>query len=93
MKTATLPAIRVAPDFLLELEGVLEEGETVSQFVDNAVRAMVAKRKTQAEFVLRGVAAIDETKRSGSSIPADVVLVKLEAKLAAAKQLKAQYGG
>jgi hypothetical protein len=39
------------------------------------------------------VAAIDEAKRSGSGIPADVVLVKLEAKLAAAKQLKAQYGG
>jgi hypothetical protein len=53
----------------------------------------VAKRKTQAGFVRRGMAAVDETKRSGSGIPADVVLDKLEAKLAAAKQLKAQYGG
>ena len=39
MKTATLPPIRVAPDFRHELEGVLEQGESLSQFVENAVRA------------------------------------------------------
>lgn len=89
MKTATLPPIRVAPDLRLELEGVLEQGETLSQFVENAVRTTVTKRKNQAEFVRRGMAAIDEAKRSGSGIPADVVLAKLEAKLAAAKKLKA----
>jgi hypothetical protein len=93
MKTATLPPIRVAPDLRLELEGVLEQGESLSQFVENAVRATVAKRKTQAEFVRRGMAAIEETKRNSSGISADVVLAKLEAKLAAAKQLKAQRGG
>jgi hypothetical protein len=93
MKTATLPPIRVAPDLRLELENVLEQGETLSQFVENAVRATVAKRKTQAEFVRRGMAAIDETKRSGNGIPADVVLAKLETKLAAAKQRKAQRAG
>ena len=93
MKTATLPPIRVAPDFRLELEGVLEQGETLSQFVENAVRATVAKRKTQAEFVRRGMTAIEATKASGSGIPADVVLAKLEAKLAAAKQLKSQRAG
>ena len=93
MKTATLPPIRVAPDFRLELEGVLEQGETLSQFVENAVRATVAKRKNQAEFVRRGMSAIEETKREGSGIPADVVLAKLEAKLAAAKQLKSQRAG
>ena len=92
MKTATLPPIRVAPDFRLELEGVLEQGESLSQFVENAVRATVAKRKTQAEFVRRGMAAIEATKASGSGIPADVVLAKLDAKLAAAKQRKAQRG-
>ena len=92
MKTATLPPIRVAPDLRLELEGVLEQGETLSQFVENAVRATVAKRKNQAEFVRRGMAAIEETERNSSGVPADVVLAKLEAKLAAAKQFKAQRG-
>ena len=92
MKTATLPPIRVAPDFRLELEGVLEQGESLSQFVENAVRTTVARRKTQAEFLRRGIAAIEATQREGSGIPADLVIAKLEAKLAAARQAKAHRG-
>ena len=92
MKTATLPPIRVAPDFRLELDGVLEQGESLSQFVENAVRTTVARRKTQAEFLRRGIAAIEATQREGSGIPADLVIAKLEAKLAAARQAKAQRG-
>lgn len=93
MKTATLPPIRVAPDFRLELESVLEQGESLSQFVENAVRTTVALRKNQAEFVRRGMAAIEATQRDGSGIPAEVVVGKLEAKLAAARQAKARRGG
>lgn len=89
MKTATLPPIRVAPDFKLDLEGVLEQGESLSQFVENAVRTTVIRRKTQAEFIKRGIAAIEATKKGGG-IPAEVVIAKLEAKLASAKQAKAQ---
>jgi hypothetical protein len=93
MKTATLPPIRVAPDFRLELEGVLEQGESLSQFVENAVRTTVAKRKNQVEFMRRGMAAIEATKLAGGGIPATVVIVKLEAKLAAARLAKTQHGG
>jgi len=93
MKTATLPPIRVAPDFRMELEGVLEQGESLSQFVESAVRTTVAKRKNQAEFIRRGIAAIEATKRDGSGIPAEAVIAKLDAKLAAARQAKAQRGG
>lgn len=90
MKTATLPPIRVAPDFKVDLEGVLEQGESLSQFVENAVRTTVIRRKTQAEFIKRGIAAIEATKRQGGGIPAEVVIAKLEAKLSAARQAKAQ---
>lgn len=93
MKTATLPPIRVAPDFRLELEGVLEQGESLSQFVENAVRTTVAKRKNQAEFIRRGMVAIEATKRDGSGVPADQVIAKLEAKLADARQVLAQRKG
>lgn len=86
MKTATLPPIRVAPEFRSELEGVLEQGESLSQFVENAVRATVEKRKNQAEFVRRGIAAIESTKQAGAGIPAEVVIARLEAKLSAAKK-------
>ena len=93
MKTATLPPIRVAPDFRLELEGVLEQGESLSQFVEKAVRTTVAKRKNQAEFIRRGIAAIEATQSNGNCVPAEVVIAKLEAKLAAARQVKALRGG
>lgn len=90
MKTATLPPVRVAPDFRLELEGVLEQGETLSQFVESAVRSVVEKRKHQAEFVRRGIAAIQDTQLAGVGVPADEVVARLEAKLSAARQDKAR---
>ncbi len=65
----------------------------MSQFVESAVRTTVAKRKTQAEFVRRGMAAIEATQRDVSGIPAEQVIAKLEAKLATAKKIKAQRGG
>ena len=58
MKSATLTPNRVEPDFGLELEAVLEKGESLSQFVENAVRTTFAKRNSQAEFIRRGIAAI-----------------------------------
>ena len=92
MKSATLPPIRVEPGFRIELEGVLEQGESLSEFVENAVRSTVQMRKDQAEFVRRGIATINETKRAGGGIPAEVVIAKLEAKLAVARRAKARHG-
>ena len=90
MKTATIPPIRVAPAFRGEIESVLEQGESLSQFVENAVRQIVLKRQNQAEFVRRGMAAIEETQRLVNGIAADDVLAQLDAKLAAARKTLAQ---
>jgi Arc/MetJ-type ribon-helix-helix transcriptional regulator len=92
IKTATIPPIRVEPSFRTEFEGVLEQGESLSEFVENAIRSTVQMRKTQTEFVRRGIAAIEETRRAGGGIPAVVVIAKLEAKLAASRRSKAQHG-
>lgn len=43
------------------------------------------QRESLSAFVRRGIAAIEKTKRSGGGIPADLVVAKLEAKLAAAR--------
>jgi hypothetical protein len=86
MKTATIPPIRVAPEFRTEVESVLEQGESLSEFVENAVRQSVLKRQHQAEFVRRGLASIEETKRARGGIAADTVVAQLEAKLVAARQ-------
>ena len=90
MKTATLPPIRVAPDFRGEIETVLQPGETLSKFVENAVRATVTLRKSQAEFVQRGLTAIEQTKAQGNGVPAGVVVATLDVRLAAARLAKRQ---
>jgi len=52
----------------------------------------VEKRKKHAEFVRRGIAAIDVAKSTGGGIAADLVIARLAAKLAAARQAKSQRG-
>jgi hypothetical protein len=74
VKTATIPSVRVEPDFRAEVEAVLGAGETLSEFVEASVRAGVQRRRIQAEFVARGLRSRDEAKRTGDHVGADVVL-------------------
>jgi len=52
----------------------------------------MAKPKTEAQFIRRGIAAIDATRRDGNGIPADRVVAQLVAKLAAARLTMAKSG-
>lgn len=92
MKTTTIPSIRVEPDFRAEVEGVLAEGETLSQFVEASVRASVERRRMQAEFVARGLRSRDEARRTGDYVDADVVIDGLQRKLDAARTRLAKKG-
>lgn len=65
MKTATLPPLRVAPELRQAAEAVLREGESLSSFMEQSLRDEVNRRNTRAEFIARGLAARDETKRTG----------------------------
>jgi len=85
MKTATIPSVRVEPEFRAEVEAVLTEDETLSEFVEAAVRAGVARRRVQAEFVARGLRSRDEARRTGEYVDADVVLEHLQRKLDTAR--------
>ncbi|WKB55481.1 YlcI/YnfO family protein [Eleftheria terrae] len=89
MKTATMPAVRVEPELREEVEGLLRDGETLSQFVEKAVRDSVARRRNQAEFLARGLASLDHAKRSGDHLQADTVVAALERRLAQARQRQA----
>lgn len=84
MKTTTIPSIRVEPDFRAQVEAVLGEGETLSQFVEASVRASVERRRMQAEFIARGLRSREEARRTGDYIDADVVIDNLQRKLDAA---------
>ena len=86
MKTATIPPIRIESTFRQEIEMSLGEGETMASLVENAVRTEVTRRRDQSEFVRRGLAAIARSEADGDWIPAEVVIAKLEAKVAAARE-------
>ena len=85
MKTATIPSVRVEPEFRAEVEAVLTEGETLSEFVEASVRANVERRRIHAEFIARGLRSRDEARRTGDYVDADVVIRGLQRKLDAAR--------
>ena len=85
MKTATVPFVRVAPALRAELVSVLAEGESLSEFDEASVRATVERRRTQAEFVARGLRSRDDALRTGDYILAEDALGKLQHKLDAAR--------
>ncbi|MFN7550752.1 MAG: YlcI/YnfO family protein [Pseudomonadota bacterium] len=85
MKTATIPSVRVDPEFRAEVESVLGEGETLSQFVEASVRASVERRRIQAEFIARGLRSRDEARRNNDYVTADEVLAGLQRKLDGAR--------
>ncbi|MDE1947245.1 MAG: hypothetical protein KGI35_01380 [Burkholderiales bacterium] len=83
MKTAALPSIRIEPQLRADLEAVLTEGESLSSFVEAAVRKSVEYRRIQSDFHARGQAAWEAYQRTGVSYPVDEVLDKLRRKTAA----------
>ncbi len=85
MKTATIPSLRVDPQLRAAVESVLENGETLSGFVELAIRNGVEKRQTQREFIARGLASLDEARRTGIYISSEEVMKQLEKRLADAK--------
>jgi len=84
MKTATIPSVRVEPELRAEVEALLAEGETLSEFVESSVREAARRRRVQTEFVARGMHALADAKRTGDYVDADAVVGRLERKLARA---------
>ncbi|HDR9757678.1 TPA: YlcI/YnfO family protein [Burkholderia cepacia] len=85
MKTATMPALRVDPQLREAAESVLEENETLSAFMESALRDAIARRRLQREFVTRGLASRDEARRTGEYVDAADVQAELEGMLNAAR--------
>ncbi|MES2017444.1 MAG: YlcI/YnfO family protein [Pseudomonadota bacterium] len=78
MKTATIPSLRVAPELRAAAEEVLVEGETLSAFVEHALRVQIRRRNVQQEFMARGLAARDEAARTGVYHDANDVMRELD---------------
>ena len=86
MKSATLPAVRVEPELRSELESVLGETETISTFVEQAVRGAVNYRRAQAEFLARGERAWQEYQHTGQSRPASEVFDRIQERIDARRR-------
>lgn len=86
MKTATLPSLRVDPALRDAAEAVLDEGESLSAFIETSVRETIQRRRTRAEFVKRGLLAREEAKRTGVYHDADGVHTELRQMLDAARK-------
>lgn len=85
MKSATFPSLRVAPELRQAAEQVLEEGESLSSFVEASIRENIIRRQLHGEFLARGLAAREHAREAGAYASADAVLGRLEDMLASAK--------
>ena len=86
MKTTTIPPLRVSKELRERAEAVLEQGETLSGFVLDALTRSIEYRNARQEFIARGLASAANAKKNGKYVPADRVIGKLERKLAKAKR-------
>lgn len=88
MKTATLLSLRVEPELREAAESVLHEGESLSSFMEQSLRDEVNRRRMQAEFIARGLAARKEAKRTGVYYTVEESMAGLDAILARHKPRK-----
>lgn len=85
MKTATLPPLRVEPELRQAAEAALREGESLSSLMEQSLRDEVNRRRMQAEFIARGLAAREEARRTGVYYTVEEVHGELQAMLAEAR--------
>ncbi len=85
MKTATLPSLRVDPHLRDAAQSVLQEGETLSGFIETSVRETIERRRARAEFVARGLASREQAQVAGVYFAAEDVRGELGQMLARAQ--------
>lgn len=86
MKTASIPAVRVPPELRQAAEELLQAGETLSGFVEEAVRRNVEFRQTQKAFIERGLASAEAARKSGKYVSSAALLGKLARRLAKSRK-------
>lgn len=81
MKTAQLRPVRVEASVRDEIEGVLRDGESLSEFVETAAVQAARRRKAQQEVLARGRASLESAKRTGEFYAADEALEAMRGRL------------
>ena len=78
-------ALRVEPELRDAAEEVLQEGESLSSFLEQSIRESIERRQAQREFIARGSRSRDEARRTGKYVKSDTVIGRLEKMLVRAK--------
>jgi len=86
MKSAFLPAVPVERDFRRDAESVLDDGESLSDFIASCVRSGVKWRRTQDAFLTRYQDSVDLALRDGSGISPQELLKRVDDRLDEARR-------
>jgi len=85
MKTASIPSLRVEPKLRHAVENALHDDETLSSFMEQALREQVKRRQLHDEFIARGLVSRDKAKRTDEYYDASEVLAGLDSILSSAE--------
>lgn len=86
MKTATIPPLRVEPALREAAESALQDGESLSSFVEDSLREHIRRRQLQRDFLARGLQARDDARVAGQYASKDEVMASLRGILAKAER-------
>lgn len=70
--------LHIDSELLRAAEAVLAGSESLPAFVEASIRAGIAHRRAQYEFLARGLASRDEARRTGKYISVPEVLTRLD---------------
>ena len=85
-RSATLPPIRVEPETKASVEAVLRDGESLTQFIENAVCREAEFRAEQNSAVARARKALRNADRGVGLMTGDELLAGMEQHAQAAQQ-------
>ena len=85
-RSATLPPIRVAPETKASVEAVLREGESLTQFIESAVRREAEFRAEQDTAVARAKKALRSADKGVGLMTAEDFLAGMAQRAKAAQQ-------
>jgi len=87
-KSRTIPPLRVSEQLRADAESVLAPGETLSAFVMDAVSRTIDFRRSQLEFLARGMASAERARKDGGCVSAAKALTGLRKRLAQAQRAR-----